>query len=69
MVRTTVITLSIWTDRHEQTVELDQLPQNMVSDQMPHCLPLIQQFLCPATNREGDILILVGHKKELIRFW
>ena len=38
-----VITLSIETDRPEQTVtvDLDQTPKNAASDQGLHCLPLI----------------------------
>ena len=32
------------TDWSEQTVDPNQTPQNVASDQGPHCLPLIQQF-------------------------
>ena len=35
----------IWTDMPEQTVDPDEMPQNAVSHQGLHCLPLIQQFL------------------------
>ena len=38
----TVITLSIGTDMPEQTVDLDQMLQNVASDLVLHCLPLVQ---------------------------
>ena len=42
----TVITLSIWTDRHfAYSVDQDQTPQFVASDQGLHCLPYIQQYL------------------------
>ena len=40
------------------SVEPDQMPQNMMSNQGLHCLPLIQQFLNPST----------GSKKDLFKF-
>ena len=39
-----VLTLRIWKDRPEQTVDSDQTPENAASDLGPHCLPLILQF-------------------------
>ena len=44
LVPRTVITLCIGTDRPEQTVDPDQMPQNTASDQDLHCLPYIQQY-------------------------
>ena len=40
----TIITLSIRTDRPEQTVDPDHMPQNVASDQGLHCCPLIRQY-------------------------
>ena len=42
--KTTIITLSIGTDRLLQRVDPDQMLQNAASDQGLHCLPHIQQY-------------------------
>ena len=39
----TVITLNIWTDRPEQSVDPDQMPHSVASDHSLHCLPLVCQ--------------------------
>ena len=36
--------INIGTDSSEQTVDPDQMPQNVASDQDLHCLPLIQHY-------------------------
>ena len=41
-VRLLVLTLPIRTDRPEQSVDIDQMPQIAASDQVLHCLPLIR---------------------------
>ena len=40
-----VFTVCIWTERPEQTVDLDKTLQNVMSHQGLHSLPLIQQVL------------------------
>ena len=50
--------LSIGTDRPANSVDPDQMPQNVASDQGLYCLPLIKQYL----------YISVGHKMVLLKY-
>ena len=50
-----IITLSIGTDRPEQSVAPDQMPHSVASDQGLHCLQLIQQFLDRSTGSKLDL--------------
>ena len=58
--------LSIGTQARENSVNLDQIPQDVASNQCLHCLPLIEQFLDTSVCCEIVLLIFKGkYGKEL----
>ena len=50
--------LGIQTDRPEQTVDPDQMPHSVASDQYLHCLRLVHQFFDTLTGSEIDVEFL-----------
>ena len=50
-----LVTLSVQTDRYQQNnVNPNPMPQNTVSEQGLHCLPLIEEFLDSPTSSGMD---------------